>query len=229
MLQEYDDHVQTADDVRDAARRAHAFRRQLMGYKPEPKPKPELQITLSSASRDWLVVTKDPLDLSHAVQWMPERTDQQKPWESFRSKTTIKDIIRWVAKKFKVQPEKITGDSREKRIVRARTIAMVLAYRHPHTADKSLVAIGREFGGKDHTTVRHALLKMGALRISESGKAWSRAEDEILRNLIAARPQSFYTVDEIESALPGRTPRAQQSRARLLGCGTLHVHLRETA
>jgi len=56
--------------------------------------------------------------------------------------------------------EDITGQSRRRPLVTARQIAM---YVTRELTDLSYPAIAREFGGRDHTTVIHAVEKIGAL------------------------------------------------------------------
>jgi hypothetical protein len=58
--------------------------------------------------------------------------------------------------------EEIRGSRRTRRIVLPRQLAMYQAYRQ--RSDLSLPLIGRWFGGRDHTTVLHAIRKIEALR-----------------------------------------------------------------
>ena len=51
----------------------------------------------------------------------------------------------------------LKSKSRTKPLVTARQVAMYLIKKH---LDKSLVEIGRSFGGKDHTTVINALRRI---------------------------------------------------------------------
>jgi hypothetical protein len=62
---------------------------------------------------------------------------------------------------------------RKARVVRARQIAMYLAHQ---LTEQSLPEIGRRFGGRDHTTVLHAVRKMAKLVTSDQSIA-----DEIER------------------------------------------------
>jgi chromosomal replication initiator protein len=66
-------------------------------------------------------------------------------------------------------------------VVRPRQIAMFLAKDlTPH----SLPVIGRKFGGRDHTTVLHAVRKIEALRVSDETLA---ADLDAIRHTIAAQ------------------------------------------
>lgn len=69
---------------------------------------------------------------------------------------TIAQIKRAACCVFGVTREAINSPSRARRLVAARHIAMTLARR---VTSQSLPEIGRRFGGRDHSTVRHAIGK----------------------------------------------------------------------
>ncbi len=69
-------------------------------------------------------------------------------------------ILAATAEMFGFTVEEITGKSRRRPLVTARQIAM---YVFRETTDLSYPAIAREFGGRDHTTVIHAVEKIKAL------------------------------------------------------------------
>jgi chromosomal replication initiator protein len=60
--------------------------------------------------------------------------------------------------------EELTGPKRQRPLVRARQIGM---YAFRELTEYSYPAIGREFGGRDHTTVIHAFEKISALMKSD--------------------------------------------------------------
>jgi len=62
-----------------------------------------------------------------------------------------------VADHYKVRIPDLKSSTRTKPLVTARQIAMYLVKKH---LEKSLVDIGRSFGGKDHTTVMNALRRI---------------------------------------------------------------------
>ena len=66
---------------------------------------------------------------------------------------SINDIVREVARVYEISAEELTSRSRKQNIVMARQIAMYLARKH---TDKSNAAIGKEIGGRDHSTVIYA-------------------------------------------------------------------------
>jgi chromosomal replication initiator protein len=76
-----------------------------------------------------------------------------------QAEITASLIIGQTANYFDVSIEEILGPSRTRTLVDARQIAMYLCR---ELTDLSLPAIGREFGGRDHTTVMHAEKKVKA-------------------------------------------------------------------
>lgn len=83
-----------------------------------------------------------------------------------RGKRPAAAIIREVSVKHGIPVEEIVGVSRSKHIVAARQEAM---YRvRKERPDMSLPMIGKAFGGKDHTTVLHAVRKFEAQRAALS-------------------------------------------------------------
>ncbi len=73
---------------------------------------------------------------------------------------TIEDIQRRVSDVFGVKPHDLRSKTRTKSVAFPRQVAMYLA--RQLTSD-SFADIGRSFGGKDHTTVLHAVNKIEAL------------------------------------------------------------------
>jgi chromosomal replication initiator protein len=70
---------------------------------------------------------------------------------------SIDDIQKLVADHYKVRIPDMKSRTRTKPLVTARQVAMYLVKKH---LEKSLVDIGRSFGGKDHTTVMNALRRI---------------------------------------------------------------------
>lgn len=71
----------------------------------------------------------------------------------------VADIIREVAVRTGVPAQRIVGRGAARHIVAARREAMAEAYLA--RPDLSLPVLGRLFGDRDHTTVRHALIRAG--------------------------------------------------------------------
>jgi len=73
---------------------------------------------------------------------------------------TPRMILDETADMFGFEVEEIIGASRRRPLVTARQVAM---YVFREITDLSYPAIAREFGGRDHTTVIHAVDKIGTL------------------------------------------------------------------
>ena len=78
-----------------------------------------------------------------------------------RPPTTATRIIDLACVRFNLTLAMMLSNRRQREIVRPRQIAMWLC--HVHTR-LSLPQIGRKFGGRDHTTVLHAIRKIDELR-----------------------------------------------------------------
>jgi chromosomal replication initiator protein len=76
------------------------------------------------------------------------------------AEVSIKRIQDLVAEKFSMSLEELCGDKRSQNIVYPRQVAMYLSR---ELTDSSLPKIGKEFGGRDHTTVIHATSKIARL------------------------------------------------------------------
>ncbi len=87
---------------------------------------------------------------------------------------SITDITRCVARYFRLRPTDLRSDSRRQNVVRARSLAMTLSRR---ITSLSLNQIGAEFGGRDHTTVLHAIRKTESLLLTDADLR--RAADEV--------------------------------------------------
>jgi len=93
-------------------------------------------------------------------------------------RVTIDDIQKQVASHFNVRVADMHSARRARSVARPRQVAMYLA---KQLTSRSLPEIGRKFGGRDHTTVMHAVRKIDELR--EIDPAF--AEDvELLRRML---------------------------------------------
>jgi chromosomal replication initiator protein len=77
---------------------------------------------------------------------------------------TIIDIQKKVAKYYEIKLSDMSSAKRSRCIARPRQIAMYLC---KQLTIRSLSEIGRKFGGKDHTTVMHAVKKVEELRATD--------------------------------------------------------------
>jgi len=76
------------------------------------------------------------------------------------AEVSIRRIQDLVAERFGLSHEELCGDKRSQNIVYPRQVAMYLSR---ELTDSSLPKIGKEFGGRDHTTVIHATSKIARL------------------------------------------------------------------
>lgn len=91
----------------------------------------------------------------------------------------VEDIQRLVARHYNVSKTELLSNRRTRTIVKPRQVAMYLA---KVMTPRSLPEIGRRFGGRDHTTVLHAVRKIEGL---SSGDSQLAQEIELLKRLIA--------------------------------------------
>ncbi|TAN76308.1 MAG: chromosomal replication initiator protein DnaA [Magnetospirillum sp.] len=91
---------------------------------------------------------------------------------------TIEEIQKKVAEHFTIKLAEMSSARRSRQVARPRQIAMYLA---KQLTSRSLPEIGRKFGGRDHTTVMHAVKKVEELKDSDQ----NFAEDvELLRRML---------------------------------------------
>jgi chromosomal replication initiator protein len=81
--------------------------------------------------------------------------------DSQARKVTIESIQKAVAEQFGLRLVEIKAKNNSRSIVYPRQIAMYLA---KHLTEASLPEIGRQFGGKHHTTVLHSVVKIEEVR-----------------------------------------------------------------
>ena len=95
-------------------------------------------------------------------------------------KVTIDEIIRKVADHYNLRLTDMLSPRRARAVARPRQVAMFLS---KMLTSKSLPEIGRRFGGRDHTTVIHAVRKIEELKAVDN----QIAEDvELLRRMLEA-------------------------------------------
>jgi len=95
-------------------------------------------------------------------------------------RVTIDEIQRRVAEHFNIKMAEMTSSRRARVVARPRQVAMYLA---KQLTQRSLPEIGRKFGGRDHTTVMHAVKKIEELTRSDR----ALAEDvELLHRMLGS-------------------------------------------
>jgi chromosomal replication initiator protein len=93
-------------------------------------------------------------------------------------RVTIEEIQKRVAEHFNIRISDMHSARRARSVARPRQVAMYLA---KQLTSRSLPEIGRKFGGRDHTTVMHAVRKVDELRERDA----SFAEDvDLLRRML---------------------------------------------
>jgi chromosomal replication initiator protein len=93
-------------------------------------------------------------------------------------RVTIEEIQKRVAEHFNIRIADMHSARRARAVARPRQVAMYLA---KQLTSRSLPEIGRKFGGRDHTTVMHAVRKIEELRAKDS----TFAEDvDLLRRML---------------------------------------------
>ena len=92
-------------------------------------------------------------------------------------RVTIEEIQKRVAEHYNVRVADMHSARRARAVARPRQVAMYLS---KQLTSRSLPEIGRKFGGRDHTTVMHAVRKIEEIKATDN----SFAEDvELLRRM----------------------------------------------
>jgi chromosomal replication initiator protein len=108
-------------------------------------------------------------------------TAQEELHDLLRSRerrVTIDEIQRRVAEHFNIRFAEMTSARRARAFARPRQVAMYLS---KQLTSRSLPEIGRKFGGRDHTTVMHAVRRIEELKDTDP----ALAEDvELLRRML---------------------------------------------
>jgi chromosomal replication initiator protein len=104
-------------------------------------------------------VTGTPINLTMAQQILKHIVSGQE------RKVTIEAVIKTVAERFSLLPSQLKQKSNSRQIAYPRQVAMYLA---KELTQASLPEIGRQFGGKHHTTVLHSIHKIEQLRHTDA-------------------------------------------------------------
>ncbi|MFC4350081.1 chromosomal replication initiator protein DnaA [Fodinicurvata halophila] len=83
-------------------------------------------------------------------------------------RVTIEEIQKRVAEHYNVRVSDMSSARRARAVARPRQVAMYLS---KQMTARSLPEIGRKFGGRDHTTVMHAVRKVEELKATDNGFA----------------------------------------------------------
>ena len=93
-------------------------------------------------------------------------------------KVTVDQIQKTVAEHYGLKQADLISERRARAVARPRQVAMWLA---KQITTRSLPDIGRRFGGRDHTTVLHAVRRIESLKLEDA--AIARDTDVLLRKL----------------------------------------------
>lgn len=118
-------------------------------------------------------LTAQPVTVESAEQIIADLVRGKEP-----RRVKIDDILRVIMKHFGVNRGDLLSSRRNRSIVRPRQIGMYLA---KSLTARSLPEIGRRFGGRDHTTVLHAIRKIESLLAEDASL---REEMEVLKRLL---------------------------------------------
>ncbi|GAA0672838.1 chromosomal replication initiator protein DnaA [Sphingomonas insulae] len=100
-------------------------------------------------------LTGDSIDMDFAIATLGDVL------RGAQRRVTIDEIQKLVSQHFELKPLDLVSARRSRAVARPRQIAMYLAKR---LTTRSLPEIGRKFGGRDHSTVIHAVRKIEELR-----------------------------------------------------------------
>lgn len=117
-------------------------------------------------------------------------------------KDIITRVLETVAAEHSLSPVVVLSSVRTRDAVAARQKGLYLAYR---LSGKSLPEIGRRFGGRDHTTVLHAVRKLEAMAEADSSL---RAHLLRLARRVAPDADALFAKNETRTARYARPGRA---------------------
>lgn len=103
----------------------------------------------------YAALTDAPIDLASAQERLAETA------RGSRARITIEDIQRAVCTHYRIDKSEMASQRRTRAVARPRQVAMYLA---KELTPRSYPEIGRRFGGRDHSTVIHAVRTIRSLR-----------------------------------------------------------------
>lgn len=89
------------------------------------------------------------IDLAQMKRYLDERVS--------RSSTTVDDIVKLVARYYKLSPKLLASSTRRRTLVEARGIVIYLAR---HLLGTSFEQLGQALGGRDHSTIMHSFRRI---------------------------------------------------------------------
>lgn len=114
--------------------------------------------------------------------------------------TRIREIQDLICALLGARRADMTSARRTRAMVMARQIAMYLCKRH---TPNSLPDIGRRFGGRDHTTVLHAVARVERMMGTETGtsvsRQWSAEDCDFIRAAVSRAETEIATWPEVRT------------------------------
>lgn len=107
----------------------------------------------------YAALTDAPIDLASAQERLAETA------RGSRARITIEDIQRAVCTHYRIDKSEMASQRRTRAVARPRQVAMYLA---KELTPRSYPEIGRRFGGRDHSTVIHAVRTIESLRTDDA-------------------------------------------------------------
>ena len=107
----------------------------------------------------YAMLSNRPIDIAFVEETL---TDMLR---AHQRRVTIDEIQRKVSDHYRIRQSEMTSARRAREVARPRQIAMYLA---KQLTPRSLPEIGRRFGGRDHTTVIHAVRQIEKLRMADA-------------------------------------------------------------
>ncbi len=119
---------------------------------------------------------KETIDMNLALEAFKGHVTTHKK----QTELQIKDVINVVSDYYGITKNQICGKSRTKNIANARHIVMYLCYKH--IVDTSYDKIGKELGGRDHSTVLSGCEKIS--KLLKSNESYRKVISEIEHDLL---------------------------------------------
>lgn len=141
-----------------------------------PTPKPVVVTIPPPAAGPLYEGSPERPESTHAV--IPTFWNMESPAPRFPSVSYIQSVV---CLHYQLTLAQLLSERRHRNIVRPRQIAMYLA---KTLTPRSLPEIGRRFGGRDHTTVLHAIRKVAALM--DEDRDFARGVETVQQAIVEA-------------------------------------------
>lgn len=148
---------------RFAAKARQIRLRDLVASRRHPPPRWQMQVAKRARVAFLADRKQREVDMEMAA-YLAERAYRERQEQDGERRVTMTDIMRTVTLETGVSKSELMSNRRDQRVVRARHKCFWLAHKN---TSLSYPAIGRMFGGRDHTTIMHGVRmhekRMGAM------------------------------------------------------------------